>query len=372
MQYRNYGAAGIQVSVLGFGAMRLPMDGEGHTATVREEESIAMIHRAFERGVNLIDTAWGYCAEQSQRVVGQALNGWRDRVLVSTKAPVWLIESLDDYRRYFDEQLRRLQVDAIDIYYFHGLSIDVYERKIEPLGILEEALRAKAAGRIRHLGFSTHDTPENICRLIDGGWAEGILCQYNLLDQSNAPVLAHAHGKGLGTAVMGPVGGGRLGVHSPKLRALAGGKMRTTAELALRFVLANPHVSTALSGMESLAMVEENTTTASCETALSAGERESITAALEETRRLADLYCTGCTYCMPCPHGVNIPRNFELLNYARVYGLEAYAREAYRGMALKPEQRADHCGECGECEPKCPQKIPIRRQLKQVHDALGA
>jgi predicted aldo/keto reductase-like oxidoreductase len=363
------GKTGMDVSALGFGAMRLPTEERGGKPVVRRDEALAVLRRAFELGVNYVDTAYPYCADQSEPIVGEALRAWPGRVYVSTKAPVWSIEKRSDYRRFLEEQLRRLGRPSVDLYFFHGIDWDDYENKIRPLGLVDEACRARDEGLIRHVGFSVHDSPEVFMRLVDEGWAEAVLCQYNLLDAQHAPAMAHARRRGVGVLVMGPVGGGRLGVSSPRLAALKPGGIKTTAELALRFVLANPDVTCALSGMNSVAMVEENVRTAATRNGLSPAETARLAEAMAECQRLADLYCTGCEYCMPCPHGVRIADCFHFANLDRVYGLGSYSRDAY--ARLKPEQRASTCTECGLCEPKCPQKIPIRRQLKEVAALYG-
>ena len=161
---------------------------------------------------------------------------------------------------------------------------------------------------------------------------------------------------------------------SAKIQKLIPGGAKSSAELALRFVLANPNVTCALSGMSTTGMIEENALVASNDSALNADEVLGLTAAMEQNKKLADLYCTGCKYCMPCPQEVNIPLNFELMNYHRVYGLTEYARQEYQKIGTMPwmeGKRADACIECGECEEKCPQKLPIRVQLQETAAALG-
>lgn len=173
---------------------------------------------------------------------------------------------------------------------------------------------------------------------------------------------------------MGPVAGGRLAVSSKTIQELLEGRQASTPELALRFVLAHPGVSCALSGMNTVEMVEENVKAASLETPLAADELQRINLALEENERLADLYCTGCDYCMPCPQEVNIPLNFRLMNYHRVYGLTEYAKNQYLKIGTTEElkgKKADECIECGQCEDKCPQHIEIRKQLRETALALG-
>jgi predicted aldo/keto reductase-like oxidoreductase len=229
---------------------------------------------------------------------------------------------------------------------------------------------------IRHISFSTHENSDNIKYIIDtAGIFASVLCQYNLLNQASEEALAHAHEKGLGTVIMGPVGGGRLGVPSKAIQSLVPGGVKTTAEIALRFVLTNPNVSCALSGMSSIQMLDENVETASNPNLLSQEEIKLINEAMEENRRLSELYCTGCNYCMPCPAEVNIPLNFSLMNYHRVYNLTDYAKDEYSKIGTvdwMPGKPAHECLECGACEPKCPQKIEIRRQLKETATALSS
>ena len=366
MQYRDFGKTGLKVSALGFGAMRLPTKG-GH---VDEEKAIAAIHRAFELGVNYIDTAYFYNEGESEIVVGKALKGWRDKVTLSTKNPDSSADA-DTWRRTLDKQIEKLDVERIDVYNFHGINWSSFENSItRPGGALEGARKAQGEGLFTYLSFSFHDTPEALIKLADTGEFTSVTCQYNLLDRANEPGIAHAHKKGMGVVIMGPVAGGRLGAPTPEIRQLLPKGSKSSAEVALRFVLSNPNVSCAISGMNSVQMVEENCATASREEALSAEERAAILAQLEEKRKLADLYCTGCGYCMPCPHGVDIPGNFSAMNEVRVYGLKGHAQWRYRELA-KEKKAAEFCEECGECEPKCPQKIPIIEQLKETRKALG-
>jgi hypothetical protein len=214
-------------------------------------------------------------------------------------------------------------------------------------------------------------------KLLDTGLFESMILQYNLLDTRNEKVIAYAKEKGIGIIIMGPVGGGRLSAPSQTLMKMINKPVASTAELALRFVLSNLNVSAALSGMSTIQMVEENVSTASIETPLTSKERRQILAALEERKKLSNLYCTGCKYCMPCPNGVDIPRNFELMNYYHLYGLEEYAKREYEQLGqrivegkTKPAWAAA-CKECGNCEEKCPQKIEVKKQLKETNTTLG-
>jgi len=374
MQYRVLGNTGVKISTLGFGAMRLPqIDIEGKTV-FDSDEGVRIIHKAFELGVNYIDTAPYYCDKESEIIVGRALKGWRDKVYLSTKNPIE-DDSGVHYRERLENSLKKLDTDYIDFYHMWGISWQAFEQKINVKdGPLMQAMKAKDEGLIKHISFSFHDKPENMIKLIDTGYFETVLCQYNMLDRSNEKVIDYAHEKGLGVVIMGPVGGGRLGAPSEVIKKLIPGGAKSNAELALRFVISNPNVTCALSGMGSMRMVEENVETASNELQLSDTEITSVNAAMEQNKKLSELYCTGCNYCMPCPNEVNIPLNFQLMNYHRVYGLTGYAKEEYKKIGtvdFMKGKNAEGCIECGLCEEKCPQKIQIRKQLKETAEALG-
>ena len=375
MQYTEFGKTGIKVSRLGFGCMRLPYTETEGKKVFDEEESIRMMHRAMELGVNYFDTAPGYCDTISEIIVGKALKGHRDQVYLSTKYPTE-VGTGDDYEKKLEISLKKLDTDYIDFYHFWGISLDKWEKKLDtPDGPLARALKLRDQGVIRHISFSFHDKPENMMEIIRRGQGQlaSVLCQYNLLDRANEDAIAFAHEQGLGVTIMGPVGGGRLGAPSQVIQDLLPGKVQSSAEMALRFVMNNPNVNIALSGMSSMEMVEENARVASDMSPLSAEENACVDAMLEENRRLAELYCTGCNYCMPCPKGLNIPEIFKMMNYHRVYGLTDYAKKTYAaiGSGNLKFQNAAACVGCGQCEKKCPQHLHIREQLRVTHDTLS-
>jgi len=374
MIYRDFGKTGLKISTLGFGAMRLPTLELNGKTVFDHEESIKIIHQAFERGVNYIDTAPYYCDKESEIIVGKALKGWRDKVSLSTKNPIES-SSGDDWNKRLESSLKKLDVDCIDFYHMWGINWDSFVNSINVKdGPMEAALKAKEQGLIKHISFSFHDKAENLVKLIDTDLFETVLCQYNLMDRSNEEGIAHAKKKGLGVIVMGPIGGGRLGAPSPTIEGLLPGKAASSPQIALRFVLSNPMIDCALSGMGSARMVSENCDVAGNGQPLSEKEIESINLSMAENKKLEGLYCTGCNYCMPCPAGVNIPLNFQLMNYHRVYKITGYAREQYAMIGkfdwMKGKPASD-CIECGECEAKCPQKLEIRKQLKETAAVLG-
>jgi predicted aldo/keto reductase-like oxidoreductase len=369
MEYRDFGKTGIKISRLGFGAMRLPMVEVNGKMVVDEEKAIAMIHRAFTLGVNYIDTAFFYNDGLSEIAVGKALKGWRDKVYLSTKYPFD-----DGFRATLEKQLKKLDVDYIDFYHFHGIGQWFYNDEFHDEAV-NGAAKAKEEGLIKHLSFSFHDKAEVMVGLMDTGIFESVLCQYNLIDRSNEKMLEEAKQRGLGTVVMGPLGGGRVAGMPKTTAAELGLKIASNAELALRFVFANPNIDCAISGMEAMEQVEENVAIASNTAPLNAMEVAGINAAMEENQRLADLYCTGCNYCLPhCPQQVNIPHIFKAMNNHRIYRTVEYAKGQYNEIGVSPwvkGHKADTCIECGLCEEHCPQKIKIREQLKECLKVFG-
>jgi predicted aldo/keto reductase-like oxidoreductase len=370
MEYKPFGKTGFDISRLGFGCMRFPMVDIDGKRVVDEDATFPMLRKAFDLGVNYFDTAWMYCDELSEGAVGKAVKGWRDKIKIADKYP---IGNELGYRACLETQLKRLGMDYVDYYHLHGIGewFLTHERRDE---FLKEAQQAHEEGLIKHISFSFHDKPETMAKIIDIGIFSSVLAQYNLLDRANEQALADAKARGLGTVIMGPVGGGRVAGLPPELSEKLGLKVHSSAELAFRFVFANPNVDCAISGMSTLQMVEENCAVASNTDPLSAGEIRRINDAMEENKRLADLYCTGCDYCKPyCAQEVNISRIFLAMNYDRVYGLKQHAREIYQSIGGQwvKGAKADACIECGECESHCPQNIKIREQLKECLAAFG-
>lgn len=376
MQLRQLGKTGLQVSALGFGCMRLPKL-EDDPKNIDEDASHALFRRAVDLGVNYFDTAYIYNNGDSERVLGKFLKTIdRERVVVTTKN--WVghqFKPLDgqmglgaQWRQALEEELERLDTPYIDCMLFHDMQLPVFRIVIKgPNGPFDEALRAKEEGLIRHIGFSCHDTPKNMTNIIDlGGDAiEMIVCQYNLLDRVNEPVLDYCRERNVGVAIMGPVGGGRL-MHPSEAYSGVGGAA-STPELALRFVLSNPGVSTAMSGMNTMEQLEENAAAASLETPLSDDDLKAIDGLQAQNKELLDLYCTGCAYCMPCHHGLDIPGNFAAMNMLKVHGMADLAKASYSRLG---DKKAEMCESCQDCVGKCPQHIDIPGKLKEVADAF--
>ncbi len=362
MKYSTLGKTGLKVSRLGFGAMRLPMHGK----KINRDLAIPMIHYAFNAGVNYIDTAVGYCEGDSQCVVGEALKGWRDKIVVSTKNH-YFGENEKEWRKNLDDSLERLQVDCIDIYNTHGINKKSLGESVAPR-VIKWLEKAKNAGLIKHICTSFHDDADALRAVVDSGFFESITLQYNILNRDLKDAIDYAHSKNTGVVVMGPVAGGRLG-SSNELLAKLMPDIKRIPELALRFVLGNPHVNIALSGMSTMDQVKENVAIWSAEKELSPEDIKLIIEQMDRLKKMAGPCCTGCGYCKPCPHGVDIPGVLGFYNDGRVYGLRESVREKYQEWVSREAEgnyTASWCKECGACEKKCPQKIPVIKQLKDA------
>jgi uncharacterized protein len=386
MLYRRLGNTQLSVSVLGFGAMRLPIEGaHGNVADsydphspIDEKEATRMIEYAVANGVNYFDSAYMYHGGKSEVVLGKALKPYRDRVLIATKLPAVLVQGPDDFEKFLGEQLQRLATDYVDVYLLHGLHREVWSR-LKEMEILSFLDRIHSEGRARFVGFSFHDDLAVFKEIVDSyDWK---LCQiqYNYYDedaQAGKVGLNYAAAKDMGIVIMEPVRGGMLAEPlPPEVEALwdSADVKRSPAEWALRWVWNHAEVSTALSGMSTMDQVIANVRVAE------EGKANSLTptelALVEKVRKtyrtMFKVGCTGCGYCMPCKAGVAIPTMFSSYNDSFVFPHKAGMVAALYNMFLKPEQRASACIECGECEEKCPQHLPIREELKNVHERLS-
>jgi hypothetical protein len=380
MQYRNFGKLDWKASALGFGCMRFPTaDGNRLSPNIDEAEAIRMLHHAIDSGVNYLDTAYPYHGGQSEIVVGKALKGgYREKVKLATKLPVWLVESPADFDRLLNEQLAKLQTEAIDFYLLHALSGPRWRDIVLKHGLLERAEAALADGRIRHLGFSFHDEYEAFEEIVNGTelWS---FCQiqYNYMDtESQAGVrgLKLAAEKGLAVVVMEPLMGGRL-ADPPKdvLEAMQHfPTRRSPVEWALEWLWDQSEVSVILSGMSTMEQVEENLRFADSARigSFTAAEQELVVGLREKYRARTVIPCSRCNYCMPCPNGVYIPANFEFYNYAHLFDDVAGARFKYQ-VFLTEAQRSGACIACGQCEELCPQGIAISEQMEKVTALLA-
>ncbi len=379
MQYRKFGKTGWDVSALGFGCMRLPTtDGKMISPNIDEPQAIEIIRQGIDLGINYVDTAYSYHMGKSETVLGKALaGGYRDRVKLVTKSPVFLLQDTSDFDRFLAEQMERLCVEHVDLYLLHALGASRWER-VKELDVLAHAEAAIRDGRIGLLGFSFHDDTGAFKTIVDGydGWA-GCLIQHNYMDTANqagTKGLRYAASHGLPVAIMEPLLGGCLARPPAEAQAVFDEAQRdwTPAEWALNWLWDQLEVSIVLSGMGSAEQVEANVRAAgeSGVGTFTAEDHTVIDRAREAFRARMPVPCTGCGYCMPCPNGVNIPSNIDLYNDSVIYGNSNGPRFRY-SMWLPAGERADVCAACGECEEKCPQDIAIGEWMPKIHEALG-
>ena len=374
MLYRKAPKTGDELSILGFGCMRLAQkDGR-----IDEERATRQIRHAIDRGVNYIDTAWPYHAGESEPFVGRVLaDGYRERVRLATKLPAWLVKNRADMDRFLNAQLEKLNTSRIDYYLVHSLNGGSWDR-IAALGVAEFLDRAQADGRIANAGFSYHGLREDFPRV--AGAYPWTFCQiqYNYLDeelQAGTEGLLDAARKGLAVIVMEPLRGGTLAAAPPPAIDALWRKAelrRTPAEWALRWVWNHPEVTVVLSGMNDEAQVEENLRIAAdaFPGSLTPAEVGLVESVGRKYREIMKVGCTGCGYCQPCPSGVDVPGCFDAFNAFHTFGKTREARFQYvlraSGILSGHPGYASLCSQCGDCLDKCPQSLAIPDLLEQV------
>jgi predicted aldo/keto reductase-like oxidoreductase len=385
MEYRKFGKQGWEVSALGFGAMRLPAPATDRSVDpikgqIDEAESIRMMRYAFDHGVNYVDSAYMYCGGKSETVVGKALkDGYRKKVRVATKMPLHDIEKREDFDRIFNDQLAKLQTDYLDFYLCHGVNGRIWP-KVRDLGIVDWGVKMKDEGKIRNFGFSFHDELPVLKQVLGDypGW-DFLQIQYNYMDTGSSPRspgtlgLKYAASKGLPVNVMEPIRGGQLAIRPPaQIQEIwdESPTKRSPAEWALQWVWNQPEVSVVLSGMSTMQQVVENVESAerSGVNSLSRKELGIMNRVKRAYAKLGYIGCTGCLYCQPCPHGVVIPEIIKVLNRNYLGGHEEIAKDYVDSIA--PENRADHCVQCGTCESKCPQGLAIMTLMRNANTAV--
>ncbi len=379
MRYRSFPKIpGLPISILGFGCMRLPVL-EGDAARIDEEAAARLLHAAIEGGVNYVDTAYPYHGGESEPFVGRALGkGYRERVQLATKCPTWMVKGEGDWERFLDEQLRRLATDRVDFYLLHALNAERWDT-VKRLGGLRALDRALADRRIGYAGFSFHGSPDDFAEIIGGYDWDFCQIQFNLLDvdfQAGLAGLRLAASRKVGVIAMEPLRGGLLAAEQPEaVRAIwaRGGRKSSPAEWAWRWVWHHPEVVTALSGMNTEEQLRENLAVADAAApgALSGGELELAAEVRRYYLERMKVPCTTCGYCLPCPNGVSIPDVFSMVNTTAMFNSREATSRLYKAILVARGSGADACIECGECEPKCPQAIPIIETLKEAHELLG-
>ncbi|MBQ0000775.1 MAG: aldo/keto reductase [Clostridiales bacterium] len=374
MHYRK-DKYGNDISILGFGCMRFTQNAGRIDIDKAEKEIMA----AYKAGVNYYDTAYVYPG--SEAALGEILerNQIRDKVNIATKLPHYLIRKADSMEKLFQEELTRLRTDHVDYYLMHMLTdINTWE-KLKNLGVVEWLEEKKKSGAIRQVGFSYHGNSDMFCQLVDAYDWDFCQIQYNYMDensQAGRKGLQYANSKGLPVVIMEPLRGGKLVKLLPDeaKKLFAEYPIRhTPAGWAFRWLWNQPEVTCVLSGMNSLEMVKQNVQTASKANVGDLGEAEEalLKSVVDIINAKMKVGCTGCSYCMPCPKGVDIPGTFAAYNRCYSEGKMEGFRDYMMCTAMrKIPSSASNCVECGKCEQHCPQHIQIREELKNARKVL--
>lgn len=373
MQYVPFGKHGFQVSRLGFGCMRLPTAQEGERRVIDREEAIALIRRGIDGGITYVDTAYPYHDGESEIVVGKALkDGYRERVRLTTKLPVWAVNEEKDMNRLLDEQLKKLDVPYVDFYLLHAMNKDRLE-KMQALHYQDFYRQAIRDGRIKRPGFSFHDDHDTFLRILRD-WDEWGMAQiqFNYLDdgeQATEAGLKEAGKMGVPVVIMEPLRGGALANPPANVKELIENHAprRSAVEWAFSFIADYPEVATILSGMSSREQLDDNLRVFDRLTVggLAGEDRQFIHSLKEAYLSRMPVKCTGCQYCQPCPQGVRIPEIFQGYNSSKMFDQPDRFLRNYR-FRIEQDSDASHCVQCGACEAACPQQLPIIELLRQI------
>ena len=376
MVYRDF--QDMKLSGLGMGAMRLPVI-DGDDSRIDETKTQAMVDYAMEQGVNYYDTAWGYHDGHSETVMGKALSRYpRESYFLATKFPGYDLSNMDKVEEIFEKQLEKCGVEYFDFYLFHNvceMNIDAYLD--EKYGIHEYLMKQKAAGRIRHLGFSAHGNLDVMKRFLDAYGKDMEFCQIqlNFLDwtfqgaKEKAELLKEWN---IPVWVMEPLRGGKLAKLADEdekaLKALR--PEENIPAWAFRFLQSIPGVTMVLSGMSNLQQMQENIRTFAEDKPLSEKEMGTLLQIADGMVKKIVLPCTACHYCTShCPQGLPIPELLALYNehcFTQGGFIAPMALAAY-----PPEKLPNACIGCRSCEAVCPQQIKISEAMADFSQKLG-
>lgn len=361
-----------EVSILGFGCMRLPVV-DGVYKNIDIPLAKKQVRYAIDQGLNYIDTAWPYHGGNSEAFVAEVLkDGYREKVYIADKLPSWAIKTREDMDYYLNEQLKRLKTDYIDYYLIHTLNSNYWDN-LTSNGLFDFIEKALASGKIRNIGFSFHDDYpvfEKIIKSYDWDFCQIQMNFYDEAYQAGLKGLKLAGEMGIGVIIMEPLRGGRLATNVPQGVIdiyKSTGKEFTPAGWALRYLWNYAEVKLILSGMNDYNHIDDNISTARKAEIdmLTDIEAKAIKKVDQFYKARIQVDCTDCKYCMPCPHGVDIPGNFRYYNNAHIFDSKEKTTGEYRSY-MADSSMADKCLQCGECEPKCPQNIEIINELIKV------
>ena len=360
MEFRQLTKSGVKVSVISFGGMRIP--------DISEEQAYLVVNRVLDLGINYFETAFWY--GDSEIKIGKSLGKRRKDIYLSTKHGYNSPMTGDEVKKGLEEQLKRLQTDYLDFYQMWGTdSMGMLDKITAPGNKYEAVKQFMKEGVIKHVGITTHATPEDAEKMIETGLFECVTIYYNAYKQSFAKVAALAKKLGIGVITMGPLNGGFLGSESKELSFLKKGKAKTNAQGALRFIVGNPNITTAIVGFKTVKEVEEGVEVGDFYSDIeNTNDMAEITENFKAmAKKIPETVCSSCNYCMPCTEKIGIPGIFSMVNNAKVYGTLEFSKTQYKRL----KNKADICSECGTCMEKCPQKIDVIKDLKAAHNMLS-
>ena len=359
-------ALGKEISRLGYGGMRFPKNGD----EVDVDAAVQLLRKAYEMGINYFDTAMVYHKGESEKIFGKAFEPYpRDSYLIADKMSIWLCSDEEDMKARFYNQLKTLKTDYIDFYLVHSLNRNHY-KKVKDLHCVEFLQQMKQEGKIKHLGFSFHDTYQVFTRILNDYTWDFVQIQLNYLDWHNQgaeQLYRELERRNLPVMVMEPVRGGYLAtIDSERAKPfLELEPQRSIASWAIRWVESLPQVAVVLSGMSDLQQLEDNVATMTNFEPMNEQELAAIDRVVEEIRKVNEIPCTGCRYCMDCPMGVDIPEIFSIYSQYKIFGKEKAFVEDYEEV-VEHGNGAEHCVRCMACTTKCPQMIAIPDKLEMI------
>lgn len=359
-------ALGKEISRLGYGGMRFPKNGD----EVDMDAAVQLLRKAYEMGINYFDTAMVYHKGESEKIFGKAFEPYpRDSYLIADKMSIWLCSDEEDMKARFYNQLKTLKTDYIDFYLVHSLNRNHY-KKVKDLHCVEFLQQMKQEGKIKHLGFSFHDTYQVFTQILNDYTWDFVQIQLNYLDWHNQgaeQLYRELERRNLPVMVMEPVRGGYLAtIDSERAKPfLELEPQRSIASWAIRWVESLPQVAVVLSGMSDLQQLEDNVATMTHFEPMNEQELAAIDRVVEEIRKVNEILCTGCRYCMDCPMGVDIPEIFSIYSQYKIFGKEKAFVQDYEEV-VEHGNGAEHCVRCMACTTKCPQMIAIPDKLEMI------